>query len=153
VKIIPGSSVDVGAAIEKELDGVRTAAKNGPMKGCAAAMNAAFAQRGVRIKEGTKGVCIAPGRGAMNLVIRHLTGGAPSLISRALERLRDLLEAALSRHLDQVAVVQSVPLGVGPSLQQQVDGVSVTFTHREMESRRVPVLCPREARVVVEETP
>jgi hypothetical protein len=65
----------------------------------------------------------------------------------------NLFAAAFPRHLDQVAIVQPVQLGVRARIEQQTHGVGVPFAHREMHGRCVPICRSREARIALEQPP
>ena len=74
-------------------------------------------------------------------------------IARTLEHLRDLLVTAFSRHLDQLAIVQPVPLGIRAGVEQQPHGLDMSLARRKMHGRRVPVSGSSETRIALEQSP
>jgi hypothetical protein len=87
----------------------------------------------------------------MNRVIGGLRHDPSSALSFLFEHLRDLLVAAFSRHLDQVAIVQAVPLGIRARVEQEAHRFDVAFARRKMHGGRVPVSRSSETRIALEQ--
>src|SRR5437868_620761 len=79
----------------------------------------------------------------MILARRH----ASHALAGVFEQPRDALVPAIPRHLDQAAVVVSVPLRVGAGIEQELNRFGVPFTHGEMNGGRIPVLSSTEFRI------
>jgi hypothetical protein len=88
---------------------------------------------------GVNGMALGPGQDA-----------APP-VPRLFQEPRDLGMTPFPGHDDQAAVVQSVPFRIGARLQQEPHGLDVSFSHGEMDGRRVPVLRATESRVSFEQ--
>ena len=88
---------------------------------------------------------------SMNRMIGRLRHDSSASLSFLFEHLRDLLVAAFSRHLDQVAIVQAVRLGIRTGVEQEAHGFEVSFARRKVHGRRVPVFRSSETRIAFEQ--
>ena len=86
-------------------------------------------------------------------MIGRLCDRASAPVSLALEHPRDLLVAAFSRHFDQAAIVQSVPLRIGARIEKELDRFDVSFTRGKMRGRRIPVLGASQPRAALDQLP
>jgi hypothetical protein len=84
-------------------------------------------------------------------MVGRLRHNSSTALSFPFEHLRDLLVPAFSRHLDQVAIVQAVSLGIRTRVEQEAHRFGVTFTRRKMHGRRVPVPRSSKTRIALEQ--
>ena len=153
LQIVRVAGVHVRAAIEQKSHHLATAAEDGTVERRDAAAGSEIHQRGVGVEQGADGVDLSKRRGFVNRMIGGLRRDPSAALSFLFEHLRDLFVAALPRHLDQVAIVQPVPLGIRARIEQQSHGFDVPFAHREMHGRRVPVSRSSETRIALEQPP
>ena len=72
---------------------------------------------------------------------------AAAAIPRLLQEPRDLSMTPIVRHGDQAAVMESVPFGIGASVEQELHRLQVSFAYGEVYRRRIPVFRAAESRV------
>ena len=84
-------------------------------------------------------------------MVGRLRDGSAATIPRALEKSHDSPVAPFPCHLDQAAVMQSVPFGIGARVEQELDRLQVSFPHGEMDCRGVPVLRAAEPWIPVKQ--
>ena len=108
-------------------------------------------QRGVGVEHGADGLGLSERRCLLDRMIGGLRHDSSAALSFLFEHPRDLFVAAFSRHLDQVAIVQSVPLGIRARIEQEAHGFDVALARRKMHGRRVPVFRSSETRIALEQ--
>src|SRR5262245_56057692 len=84
-------------------------------------------------------------------MVCFLRDHASALLAGAVEQPEDGFMAALSRHLDEIAVVQSVPLRIGARFEKHTDSLEVSFARGEMYRGCVPVFRSSEARIAIDQ--
>jgi hypothetical protein len=87
----------------------------------------------------------------MNRMIGGLRHDSSAAFPFPFEHLRYRLVAAFPRHLDEVAVVQAVRLGIRTRVEQEAHRFGVAFTRRKMHGRRVPVPRSSKTRIALEQ--
>jgi hypothetical protein len=143
--------VDVGATIEQEPDnGARRSDDSSVKRRCSGAITE-VQQRGICAYERAHALQVACFGCEVNRMIDSRRARAdPALTLPPLfDECRDILMAAITRHLRETAVVESVPLRVRARVEEQPRRFEVTFARREVNGRGVPVLRGHERRLIV----
>jgi len=143
--------VYVRATIEQKSHHLTPVAQNGTVERRDAPAGAPIHKRGVGVEQRPDGVDLAKRRGSMNRVVGCLRHDSSAALSFLFEHPRDRLVAALSRHFDQVAIIQAVLFGIRACVEQEAHRFDVSFARRKMHGGCVPVSRSSETRITLEE--
>lgn len=126
---------------------VASSAEDGTMERRGAGPIAETDEAPVRIEERLDRFDVSVFRGGVNRMVGRLRKRPSETVACLFQDSRDRLVATISGHYDQAAVVQSVPLWIGARVEQQADGLDVSFACGEMNGRRVPVFGATQSRI------
>jgi hypothetical protein len=145
------NGVHIGSAIEQKRGKLVQASADGSMeRGCSSFVPDVDETR-IRVEQTTDFVRVLARDRLMNGMSAGSGQDTTATIPLFFEESRDLGMTPFARHIDQAAIMQSVPFRIGACVEQQADRIQVSLANGEMDCRGVPVLSPAESRVSCEQ--
>jgi hypothetical protein len=130
--------VDVGAAVKQELDDPACRTQNGPVQRRTAGTVATLQKRCIVVEKLADTLDIVGLRSHVDWMIPGRCNSSPAFAS-LLKKRCDAFMTTVPGHLDETAIVISIPLRVSACFEKDLYSLDMPFAHREVNRLGIPV--------------